>query len=38
MQRILMPLDENTFLEFANWFIEGTHWETEMLAFKKKIG
>ena len=38
MQHILVPLDEKTFLEFANSFIEGTHWETEMLTFKEKRG
>jgi hypothetical protein len=38
MQRILVPLKEETFLEFANSFIEGTKWETEVIEFKKKTG
>jgi hypothetical protein len=38
MNRILKPFGRKEFLEFANLFIEGTHWEMEMHDFKVKQG
>jgi hypothetical protein len=38
MNHILKPFGRKEFLEFANLFIEGTHWEKEMHDFKVKQG
>jgi len=38
MNCILMSLRETEFLEFANSFIQGTHYEKEMYEFKVKVG
>lgn len=36
MQRILLPLNQKSFLNFVNSFIEDTEWEKKVLEFKEK--
>jgi hypothetical protein len=36
MQRILLPLDQKSFLNFVNSFIQDTEWEKKVLEFKEK--